>query len=63
MPKFIKLTEYASGVDVWVNVNTIFSFHRPQGVDRTTLQTTVARENVRETPQEILEVIAPDALR
>ena len=57
MPRFIKLTEYGSGVEVWVNVETLFSFHRPQGVDRTTLQTMSAREHVRETPEEILALI------
>jgi hypothetical protein len=57
MPKFIKLTDFGSGVDIWLNVVNVHSIHRPPGTECTAIKSLSTYEQVRETPDQVIAMI------
>jgi hypothetical protein len=59
MFKLITLTELGSGVKIYVNIFAIFTFFRPPGTEYTEIKSISSRDQVRETPEEIIALIGP----
>jgi uncharacterized protein YlzI (FlbEa/FlbD family) len=57
MPKFIKVTDYGSGIDIWLNGDNVHSIHRPPGTECTAIKSLSTYEQVRETPEEVVKLI------
>ena len=60
MPKFIQLSEFSTGgkLKLCVNIDTIFSIHQPTGGEMTVVKSMTTFEQVQETPEQIMVMIA-----
>lgn len=57
MPKLIKVTDYGSGQEMFVNANVIFCVWRPHPIERTTLESVSGHEHIREAPETVVSRI------
>lgn len=57
MPKLIKVSDYGSGQEIFINTGVIFAIWRPQPIERTTLKSVSGHEHIRETPETVVSLI------
>ena len=66
MPKFISVTDYGSGMPIWLNINAVLSIHRQPGTQCTIVKSVTSFEQLRESPEDLMnmiEEVAKEAIR